>query len=67
MSCYNLDQATRKEYLVELEAASAEERSARDSLKSKWQEFDSVQSVVNKVKNAMSIDDINNRVSNFPQ
>lgn len=49
---------------MELGDASAEERSARDSLKSKWQEIDTVQSIVNKVKNAVSIDDIDNRVNN---
>ncbi|KAK4745754.1 hypothetical protein SAY87_012066 [Trapa incisa] len=59
--------ATRRDYLVELEDANAEERSARESLKSKWQEIDTVQSAVNKVKDAMSIDDIDQRIHNMEQ
>ncbi|XP_022982000.1 uncharacterized protein LOC111480984 [Cucurbita maxima] len=45
-----------------LEAAVSEGRAARDLLKSKRQEIDSVQSVITKVKNAMSIGDIDGRV-----
>ncbi|KAK4744422.1 hypothetical protein SAY87_010734 [Trapa incisa] len=56
---------TRNSFIVELEAASAKERTARDSLKSKWLEIDSVQSVLNKVKNSMSIDDISNRIQSM--
>lgn len=52
--------------MVELEAASADERFARESLKSKWQETDNLQSIVKKVKDAMSIDDVDNRVCNLP-
>jgi len=46
-----------------LEAAVSEGRAARDLLRSKRQEIDSVQSVITKVKNAMSIGDIDGRVS----
>ncbi|XP_022940629.1 uncharacterized protein LOC111446165 isoform X2 [Cucurbita moschata] len=45
-----------------LEAAVSEGRAARDLLRSKRQEIDSVQSVITKVKNAMSIGDIDGRV-----
>ncbi|OWM81140.1 uncharacterized protein LOC116200073 [Punica granatum] len=54
--------ATRKGYSVEIEAASAEEQSARDLWKSKRNEIDTVQSVMSKLKNAMDIDDIDSRI-----
>lgn len=40
----------------------AEERTARELLRSKRQEMDSVQSMINKVKNAISVEDIGGRV-----
>ncbi|XP_034675680.1 microtubule-associated protein futsch isoform X2 [Vitis riparia] len=54
--------AVCKEYSEKFEAALSEERSARDLLKSKFQEMDSVQSVINRVKNAMSVKDIDGRI-----
>lgn len=59
------DQATYKKYSESLEAALAEERAARDLLKSKRQEIDSLQSMITKVKNAISVEDIDGRVSAF--
>ncbi|KAG6591185.1 Proton pump-interactor 1, partial [Cucurbita argyrosperma subsp. sororia] len=47
-----------------LEAAMSEGRAARDLLKSKRLEIDSVQSVITKVKNAMSVEDIDGRIRN---
>lgn len=52
-----------KAYGENVEAALSEERAARDLLKSKFQEMDSVQSMINRVKNAMSVKDIDGRVS----
>lgn len=48
-----------------LEAAVSEGRAARDLLKSKRLEIDSVQSVITKVKNAMSVEDIDGRIRNI--
>ncbi|KAF5204828.1 Proton pump-interactor, partial [Thalictrum thalictroides] len=44
------------------EAARSEERAARDALNAKRREMDSVQSVINRMKNATSIEDIHDRV-----
>ncbi|KAK2988168.1 hypothetical protein RJ640_020650 [Escallonia rubra] len=44
------------------EAAKSEERAARRSVKLKRQEIDSVQSVINRVKNAISVEDIDGRI-----
>lgn len=44
------------------EAAKAEERAARRLVKLKRQEIDSVQSVINRVKNAISVEDIDTRI-----
>ncbi|XP_038898868.1 probable GPI-anchored adhesin-like protein PGA55 [Benincasa hispida] len=49
----------------DLEAAVSEGRAARDLLKSKRLEIDSVQSVITKVKNAMSVEDIDGRIRNI--
>ncbi|KAJ4702371.1 Proton pump-interactor 1 [Melia azedarach] len=54
--------ATYKKYSESLEAALAEERAARDLLKSKRQEIDSLQSMITKVKNAISVEDIDGRI-----
>lgn len=43
----------------------SESRTLKKSVRSKRAEIDSLQSVMNKVKNAMSVDDIDNRVGNF--
>lgn len=59
------DQASYKEYAEKLEAAISDERSARESLKSKRQEIDSVQSRINMMKNAISVEDIDGSVSSF--
>lgn len=45
-----------------MDAALAKERAQRELLRSKRQEIDSVQSVINKVKNARSVEDIDVRV-----
>lgn len=42
----------------------SESRTLKKSVRSKRAEIDSLQSVINKVKNAMSVDDIDNRVGN---
>ncbi|XAR64301.1 hypothetical protein NMG60_11024583 [Bertholletia excelsa] len=47
------------------EAAKSEERAARGLVKLKRQEIDSVQSLINRVKNAMSVDDIDMRIHNM--
>ncbi|RVW51205.1 Proton pump-interactor 1 [Vitis vinifera] len=57
-----IKRAVCKEYSEKFEAALSEERAARDLLKSKFQEMDSVQSVINRVKNAMSVKDIDGRI-----
>lgn len=44
------------------EVAKSEERAARRLVRLKRQEIDSAQSVINKVKNAMSVEDIDSRV-----
>ncbi|KAK3014323.1 hypothetical protein RJ639_008916 [Escallonia herrerae] len=44
------------------EAAKSEERAARRSVKLKRQEIDTVQSVINRVKNAISVEDIDGRI-----
>lgn len=56
------DQATCKEYGQEVRAAIAEERAARDLLKAKRQEMDSVQSTMNRLNNAISVGDIDSEV-----
>lgn len=64
IKCYEsfYGQATLKEYADKVQACLTEDRAARDSVKSKRQEMDSVQFVINKVKNAMSVEDIDGRV-----
>ncbi|KAJ9673205.1 hypothetical protein PVL29_023047 [Vitis rotundifolia] len=57
-----MKRAVCKEYSENFEGALSEERAARDLLKSKFQEMDSVQSVINRVKNAMSVKDIDGRI-----
>lgn len=57
--------ASYKEYAEKLEAAISDERSARESLKSKRQEIDSVQSRINMMKNAISVDDIDGLIRNM--
>ncbi|KAM7256657.1 hypothetical protein ACFE04_012398 [Oxalis oulophora] len=51
-----------KECGAKFDTAIAEERAARDLLKSKRKEMDAVQVVINKVKDAMSIEDIDVRL-----
>lgn len=46
-----------------VQSALMEERAARDSVKSKRQEMDSVQLMINKVKNAIAVEDIDGRVT----
>jgi hypothetical protein len=50
------------EHRENLDAAKSEERAARDLLRSKRQEMDSVQSKINIVKNAINVEDIGARV-----
>ncbi|KAM7513948.1 hypothetical protein LguiA_003531 [Lonicera macranthoides] len=47
------------------EVAKSEERAARRLVRLKRQEIDSAQSVINKVKNAMSVEDIDSRIYNM--
>lgn len=56
-------QATCKQYDGDVQSALTEERAARDSFKSKRHEMDSVQFMINKVKNAISVEDIDGRVT----
>ncbi|XP_047327656.1 uncharacterized protein LOC124931269 [Impatiens glandulifera] len=44
------------------ESAKSEEKAARGLVKSKRQEIDAVQSIINKVKNAITVDDIDIRI-----
>ncbi|XP_023918401.1 uncharacterized protein LOC112029955 isoform X2 [Quercus suber] len=60
-----MKRVTWKEHGENFDAAMAEERSARELLKSKRQEMDSVQSMINKVKNAISVEDIGGRIRNM--
>ncbi|KAF6174232.1 hypothetical protein GIB67_033764 [Kingdonia uniflora] len=53
------------EYRDKFEAAKLEERVARDALNAKRQEMDSVQSVINKLKNARSVDDMADRIKDM--
>jgi uncharacterized coiled-coil DUF342 family protein len=48
-----------------LEAAKSEERAARRLVRLKRVEIDAAQSVINKVKNAISVEDIDNRIYNI--
>ncbi|MQL91360.1 hypothetical protein Taro_023971 [Colocasia esculenta] len=50
------------EYWRKVEYARKEERAARDAVASRRQELDSIQSVLNKLKNANSISDLDNRI-----
>lgn len=49
-------------YAAEYEAALSESRALKRSVRAKRAEIDSLQSVINKVKNAMSVEDIDTRV-----
>ncbi|KAK3232118.1 hypothetical protein Dsin_003999 [Dipteronia sinensis] len=53
---------TFKENGETLEAAISEEKTAREMLKSKRQEIDSLQLVINKLKNVKSVEDIDSRI-----
>ncbi|OVA00710.1 hypothetical protein BVC80_9085g130 [Macleaya cordata] len=59
------EKATCSEYRDKFEAARSDERAARDLLNAKRQEIDSVQSVINRMKNATSIDEIGDRIHNM--
>ncbi|XP_044509953.1 trichohyalin-like isoform X2 [Mangifera indica] len=54
-----------KKYGDSIEVAVLEEKAARELLKSKRQEIDSLQVMINKVKNAISIEDIDGRIRNM--
>ncbi|XP_031270104.1 axoneme-associated protein mst101(2) [Pistacia vera] len=56
---------TYKKYGDNIEAAVLEEKAARELLKSKRQEIDSLQAIINKVKNAISVEDIDGRIRNM--
>ncbi|XP_077216201.1 uncharacterized protein LOC143850820 [Tasmannia lanceolata] len=60
-----LKKATCNEYREKLEAAKLEERAARDAFNVKRQEIDSVQALINKMKNATSIEEIDERIQNM--
>ncbi|CAL0308407.1 unnamed protein product [Lupinus luteus] len=53
------------ECLQEFRAAKLAERTARDLLKSKRQEMDSVKSTMNRLNNAISVGDIDNKIRNM--
>ncbi|KAI3465500.1 hypothetical protein Pfo_022163, partial [Paulownia fortunei] len=50
---------------IDYEYAKGEDRTARKLVKSKRMEIDSLLSVINKAKNALSIEDINSRIYNM--
>ncbi|XP_062105326.1 uncharacterized protein LOC133816979 [Humulus lupulus] len=54
--------AALKDYSDKVQALLTEERAARDLFKSKRQEMDSALSEINKVKNALSVGDIDGRI-----
>ncbi|KAJ7981973.1 Proton pump-interactor 1 [Quillaja saponaria] len=60
-----IKKATCKEYGQDIDAAISGERTARGFLKSKRQEMDAVQSVINRLKNAISVEDIDGRIRNM--
>ncbi|XP_059459730.1 uncharacterized protein LOC132189163 [Corylus avellana] len=60
-----MKRATWKEYGDNFEAAVSEEKAARNLLRSKRQEMDSAQSEINRVKNAISVEDIDVRIRNM--
>ncbi|CAL9028408.1 unnamed protein product [Prunus brigantina] len=60
-----MERATCKEYFDNFEAARSEERAARDLFKAKRQEMDTVQLMINKVKNAMSVEDMDSKIRNM--
>ncbi|KAE9615776.1 hypothetical protein Lal_00017320 [Lupinus albus] len=53
------------ECLQEFRAAKSAERTARDLLKSKRQEMESVKSTMNRLNNAISVGDIDNKIRNM--
>ncbi|KAK4860069.1 hypothetical protein QYF36_016886 [Acer negundo] len=58
----HMRRTTFKENGENLEAAISEEKTAREMLKSKRQEIDSLQLVINKLKNVKSVEDIDSRI-----
>ncbi|GAV65807.1 hypothetical protein CFOL_v3_09321 [Cephalotus follicularis] len=56
---------TCKEYFENFNTAVSEEKAARDLYKPKRREMDRIQSVINTVKNAMSVEDIVCRIRNM--
>ncbi|XP_034215175.1 apical junction molecule isoform X4 [Prunus dulcis] len=60
-----MERATCKEYFDNFEAARSEERAARDLFKAKRQEMDTLQLMINKVKNAMSVEDMDSKIRNM--
>ncbi|XP_010537250.1 PREDICTED: titin homolog [Tarenaya hassleriana] len=56
---------TCNEYDAVFKAAIAEEKSARKALQAKRQEIESLQSVINRVKSAVSVDDIDSKIRNM--
>ncbi|KAK7407761.1 hypothetical protein VNO78_09818 [Psophocarpus tetragonolobus] len=57
--------ASYKDFDLEFKAAIAAHRAARDLLKSKRQEMDSVQSTMNRLNNAISVGDIDDKIRNM--
>ncbi|KAK9162190.1 hypothetical protein Syun_003092 [Stephania yunnanensis] len=51
--------------LAKVEAAKSEERAAKDAFNAKRDEMDSIQTEINRMKNATSIDDIDERILNM--
>ncbi|KAG9456597.1 hypothetical protein H6P81_001105 [Aristolochia fimbriata] len=54
--------ATCAEYWDNVVAARAEERTARNAVNAKFREMDSVQLIVNRMKNATSVEEIDERI-----
>lgn len=59
------ERANCSEFRIKFDAARSDERAARDALNAKRQELDSVQSVITRIKNATSIDEIDDRIHNM--
>ncbi|XP_024174859.1 calponin homology domain-containing protein DDB_G0272472 isoform X2 [Rosa chinensis] len=57
-----MQRATCKEHKLKFEAAISEERAVQEQLKSKRREMDSVQFMINKVKDALSVEEIANTI-----
>ncbi|GMH09252.1 hypothetical protein Nepgr_011093 [Nepenthes gracilis] len=62
---YQKKKAACRELKANLIAARSEERAVRDLVRAKRQEIDSAQSVINRAKDAMTIEDVDSRIHNM--